>query len=277
MQRPEPMSRVSRCAGTVAVLAACLLVIGCNRITLLRPDASRGDFERTSREVVISDRSARPDVRGQLGMAQQLLSAGDVAGAEKAARGALKIDSNSVGAHALLALISERRGDQREAGIHYQRAIELAPAQGAMHNNYGAWLCRNGRAGDSLDSFERALADPSYATPGTALANLGACADTAGDPVRARVALERALAIDPANAVALGAMAELEFRQGDAFRARAFSERRLAAAPADARALRIASQIEEKLGDTRSAESYVRRLRSEFPQEPDTAGDNRTR
>ena len=256
------------------LLVLTLCVGGCNRITLLRPDASRGDFERTARDVVISDRSARPDVQGQLAMAQQKLSAADLAGAEQAARAALKIDSKSAVAHALLALIAERRGDQRQAGEFYQRAIVLAPEHGAMHNNYGAWLCRNGRAAESLASFERALADQAYATPAAAMANLGACAASAGDPVRAQAVLMRALAIDPSSPVALGALAELELLAGNAFRARAFSERRLAVYPIDAQALRIASQIEDKLGDRRSAESYVRRLRKEFPQEPVEVGDN---
>lgn len=274
MRRPEPLRRVLVHAGVLPVLLACVVSSGCNRITLLRPDASRGDFRSTGHRVEIRDRSARPDVQGQLVIAQQKYAAGDLVGAEQATRVALKADPRSANAYALLALVSEQRGNARDAAAHYQRAIELAPQQGAMHNNYGAWLCRNGRAAEALASFERALADPAYASPSTALGNLGACADMAGDQARARTALARALELDASNPVALGTLAEIELRNGDALRARAFSERRLAAAAADAQALRIASQIEEKLGDRLSAESYVRRLRTEFPQEPVKAGDN---
>lgn len=277
MRRPEPRTHFMIRAGLVSVLASCVFATGCNRVTLLRPNTSRGDFERTAREVVIREDKRRPDVLGQLTIGQQKLGAGDLDGAEAAARQALKADDRSGAAYTLLALVAESRGDQRKAGGHYQRALELSPQQGAMHNNYGAWLCRNGRATESLAHFEQAVQDSNYATPAAALANFGACADQAGDDARADAALRRAIELDPTNPTALGALAERALRQGDALRARAFSERRLAAAPADARALRIASQIEEKLGDRRSAESYVRRLRAEFPQEPVQAGDNGAR
>lgn len=277
MPRLEWLPALSGRVGVGVALLACLLATGCNRITLLRPDASRGEFRRTAQEVEIRDTTARPDVRGQLALAQQKFSAGDLAGAEQGARLALKADPRSADAHALLALLLERRGDPRSAGEHYQQAIELAPGQGGAHNNYGAWLCRNGRAAESLASFDRALADRAYTSPATALGNLGACAFMAGDRVRAQAALARAIDIDPTNPVALGTLAEMELRYGDALRARAFSERRLAAAPADAQSLRIASQIEEKLGDRRSAESYVRRLRTEFPQEPVQPGTTEAR
>jgi type IV pilus assembly protein PilF len=97
------------------------------------------------------------------------------------------------------------------------------------------------------------------------LANAGACAMQAGDPLRAERDLRRAIELDPENAVALGALARKAFRAGNAFEARAFSERRLAAAPADAKALLLASQIEQKLGDSAAAARYVSRLKAEFP------------
>jgi type IV pilus assembly protein PilF len=143
-----------------------------------------------------------------------------------------------------------------------------------MQNNYGTWLCSNGRARESLEWFDRALADPGYRTPAVALANAGACADEAGLGELAGLYLERAIELEPANPVALGVMAQREFRAGDAFRARAFSQRRLAAAPADRHALVLASQIEEKLGDKEAAAGYVQRLRTEFPTSGSGTGDN---
>ena len=46
------------------------------------------------------------------------------------------------------------------AGEHYRRAAELAPTRGAVLNNYGAWICAQGRAVESLAWFDRALAAP---------------------------------------------------------------------------------------------------------------------
>ncbi|RZA05093.1 MAG: type IV pilus biogenesis/stability protein PilW, partial [Proteobacteria bacterium] len=77
--------------------------------------------------------------------------------------------------------------------------------------------------------------------------------------------LRKALSLDPANAYALGSMAESEYRQGRYMEARAFAERRLAAAPADQAVLQLASNIEERLGDKAAASRYGQRLRAEFP------------
>jgi type IV pilus assembly protein PilF len=170
-------------------------------------------------------------------------------------------------------MIAEQRGKAAEAGTHYAKAMELAPARGALLNNYGAWLCGNGRAAESLVLFDRALADPGYRTPGAALANAGSCALTAGQAARADRDLRRALQYDPANPTALAALAELEYGAGDYMQARAFSERRLAAAPATLQVLQLASQIEQKLGDTAAAARYVQRIRTEFPQARTPSGD----
>jgi len=101
------------------------------------------------------------------------------------------------------------------------------------------------------------------------MANAGSCALKTGQRERAERDLRQALSLEPANAAALGALAELEFQRGDFMRARAFVERRLAAAPATAEMLKLASQIEENLGDKAAASRYVRQLRAEFPDAPD--------
>nr|WP_281781748.1 type IV pilus biogenesis/stability protein PilW [Lysobacter auxotrophicus] len=241
----------------------------CSRVPFVKQDFKRQDFERTSPEVNVAGNGRNKDAVAAsrpLELARARLLAGDYAAAEKEALKALKLDPKSADAETVLAVVVARRGDSAEAGRRYQRAAELAPTNGAIQNNYGVWLCREGRAAESLAWFDRALQDPRYTTPSVALANSGSCAARAGQDDRARRDLRRAVELDPNNATALGALAELEFRQGNAFEARAFSERRLSAAPADAGALQLASQIEEKLGDRAAAARYVQRMRAEFPQ-----------
>lgn len=255
-----------------AIVAALLLAMvglsGCSRLSFVKPDVSRGGPEYVKPEVSMSPDSydkGTAAARVKVSEAQQSLRAGDYPGAAAATKEALRLAPKSAPAHTLAALIAEHNGDDRKAGEHYRKALDLAPLQGGMHNNYGTWLCTSGRAEESLQWFDQALADPAYPTPAVALANAGACAQTAGQTAQAERYLELALELDPQNPVALGAMAEQKFRTGDAFRARAFSQRRLAAAPADAGALLLASQIEQKLGDRDAAAAYVQRLRAEFP------------
>lgn len=260
----------------LAVLAA-LVAGGCSRLAFIKTDPGRRGEERVSEPVVLRQTPAsrqRTEARRQLSIAQTHLLKGELDAAETAARHTARLEPVSAAPHTLLAVIAERRGRQPDAGEHYQRAAELAPRDGGVANNYGAWLCANGRVAESLGWFERALADPAYRTPAVALGNSGACALRAGQVARADRELRAAIGLDPENAVALGALAQLQFQSGRYMEARAFSERRLAAAPADATALELASQIERKLGDSAAADRYVRRLREEFPGNvPGNPGD----
>lgn len=259
--RRLPLMRVT------ALLLLALSVAGCSRLGFIRPDTSRRGFESTAHDVVITNngRSGASGALASVQLAQERLGKGDFAAAEQQARKALKMDPRAASAYTVLALVEDRKGHPALAGQHYLRAAELAPTQGGMLNNYGTWLCSQGRAAESLAWFDQALAAPGYQTPEVASANAGSCALQAGQTTRAERSLRQAIALDPQNPVALSAMAELEFKAGRTMTARAFSERRLAAAPADPATLLLASQIEYKLGDKKAAEEYVRRLGVEFP------------
>lgn len=250
-------------------IAVALLCGACSRLTFVKPSAKRGASERIAPEYDFRDNArGRPALaaRDQLVRAEQQLRSGNAVEAEATARAALKADATLAGAHAVIAMAAELQGRAADAGRHYGEAATLAPSSGAFLNNYGAWLCRNGRATESLAWFDRALADRSYDRPASALANAGACAAEIGQYGRVERDLRAAVAADPENEVALEAMAAEQFRQQNFMDARAFSERRLAAAPATPAALDMASRIERALGDTTAAARYVQRLRAEFPQ-----------
>jgi type IV pilus assembly protein PilF len=251
-----------------SILAGVALA-GCSRLTFVKPSTERGDYDRVAPEYDVRE---DPRERGRTLALEQVAAAGDslrdgrLDVAERQARAALENDASSAQAHTLLALVAERRGKDKEAGAHYAKAAELAPRGGVSLNNYGAWLCGHGRAAESLPLFDRALADPAYATPAAPLANAGTCAMRAGQGPQAERYLRRALQYDPGNAIALAGMARFSYDTGDYLQARAFSERRLATAPATREVLQLASQIEQKLGDMAASARYVQRMGNEFPQ-----------
>ena len=260
----------ARLFAAIVVVALLASVAGCSRLSFIKPSAARGASEQVAPSYDFSNRGARGSGEGNARLhllrGERALQEGRPAEAADEARKALRIEDGSELAHTLLALALERQGRGDEAGRHYLRATELAPGSGAAANNYGAWLCLHGRAPESLDWFDRALADRAYPTPAAALANAGACAVQGGQPGRAERDLRNALALDPANAVALEALARHLHALGEYFEARAFSQRRLDAAPASPAALLLASQIEDRLGDKAAAARYVQRMRTEFPQ-----------
>ncbi|HVR80564.1 MAG TPA: type IV pilus biogenesis/stability protein PilW [Luteimonas sp.] len=254
----------------VLAVVTMVLVAGCSRLTFVKPHLKRHGYRQVAPEYNIredADSNRRIATMDRIALAQQHLRAGQLDQAETEAKAVLKADSKSADAHTLLAMIDEQRGHPEQAGAHYVKAVALEPTRGAVLNNYGAWLCGNGRAAESLALFDRALADPAYPSPAAALANAGSCALTVGQTARADRDLRNALSLDPGSPVALAAMADSEYRAGRYFQARAFSERRLAAAPATPQVLQLASQIEQKLGDTAAAARYVQRIGAEFPEQ----------
>lgn len=248
---------------------AALGVAGCSRLTFVKPDGKRKGFEQVTPDYEVresAEAKRREQARAQLARAGEHLRRGEDAQAEQAARALLRLEPDSADAHTLMAVVEDRRGDAEAAGRHYRRATELAPGAGTALNNYGAWLCANGQAAESLIWFDRALADQAYPTPALALANAGDCALRSGQYARAERDLRDALAREPENARALAAMAENEFRKGRYLEARAFAQRRLAAAPADPIVLQLAVRIEQMLGDKAAASHYMQQLREEFPE-----------
>ncbi|MEO8366738.1 MAG: type IV pilus biogenesis/stability protein PilW [Pseudoxanthomonas sp.] len=251
---------------TAVMLASA--TAGCSRLSFIRPSSKTIAVPQTESEYHVSDSAAtkqRLATQDRLRLATQRLGSGDLVAAERETKLLLKDNPGSADAYTLLAVIRDQQGNTAQAGENYKRAAELAPSQGGVLNNYGAWLCTNGFPAEALVWFDRALAAPGYATPGSALANAGGCALKAGQYERAGRDLRQALSLEPGNAYALASMADNEYRQGRYFEARAFTERRLAAAPADPAVLQLAADIEGKLGDKAAASRYVQRLRAEFP------------
>jgi type IV pilus assembly protein PilF len=255
--------------GVLLAAVVGIALTGCSRLTFVKPDAQRRGGERVAPEYAFKETEAsrqRTRARHLVASAGQKYAAGTLDAAAADARAALKIDPTQAAAHTMLGLVASASGDTGAAGTHYARAAELAPGDGLVLNNYGAWLCGNGQAAAALGWFDQALQDPGYTEREAALSNAGACAAKAGRHDLVEPATRAALEIAPENVVALQALSEHTFNAGRYLEARAFSQRRLASAPATPDALRLASQIEEKLGDTVAATRYVQRLNTEFPQ-----------
>ncbi len=77
-----------------------------------------------------------------------------------------------------------RRG--REGAAEFPAgAIELAPNDSEIRQNWGWYLCTHGRRASRFAEFEQAVRNPLYRTPDIALTNAGKCSIEIGD-TRAR-------------------------------------------------------------------------------------------
>lgn len=250
-------------AGSVLATTACRQL---ERLTFVRPSASRGEFTKVAPTYDVSGKS-RKSAGNQpsaqlLAAASALYANGQLDGARIKAQQALKADPVSGDAHTLLGLIASANGQGTDAGLHYQKALDIAPGKGAYANNYGIWLCGNERAQESLAWFDKALLDPEYSTPATALANAGTCAQQAGQPEVAEANWRKALLIAPEMPTALSGLSKLLFERARYLDARAFVQRWLEIAPQDVSALQLAMNIEQKQGDNVAAQRYLLRLKA---------------
>ena len=119
--------------------------------------------------------SAEDAARIHTELGQHYMQIGDLQSALGKLKLALQFDDNYAPAHTVIAVIYERIHDLPDAEVNYRKAEQLEPKKGAPNNNLGAFLCRIGKSAEALTYFQRAVADPFYATPDVAWTNDGIC------------------------------------------------------------------------------------------------------
>lgn len=176
-----------------------------------------------------------------------------------------------VEAHSTIAVAYDQIGSLPEAEEHYRRAAQLDPDNGTAANAYAVFLCRQNRWPDAAPYFQRAVANPTYATPAVAYTNAGVCARAAGANDQAAENFRAALQRDPVFADALLNMLELSYQSGNYIQARAFVQRYLAAHRPTASVLWMCFNVERELKDQAAADRCASQLREGFRGSPELA------
>ncbi|MCF6225006.1 MAG: type IV pilus biogenesis/stability protein PilW [Xanthomonadales bacterium] len=183
---------------------------------------------------------------------------------------ALEFDPNYATAHTVMGVLYGRIGKLGLAGKHYKRATKLNPHDGSILNNYGQYLCQTQQYDLAFPYFERALDEPFYNTPESALANAGRCAIDQGNLEKAELYLRRALKKSPGYPPTLLDLAELMNLRGEDLKARAFLQRFHSTGRVSADSLYLGYVVERKLGDTKASQEYRRKLIQQFPDSAHT-------
>lgn len=179
---------------------------------------------------------------------------------------AVREDPGYAPGHTVLAVLYERIGETELAGKHYKMAYEADPDNGDVNNNYGVFLCKQGKETLAIEHLLKALDDPFYASPAVVLTNAGSCALGAGDVIQADEYLRRALKIEPDFPDALLTMARINFEKQNYLGARAFIQRFESAATHGPESLLLAYKIENASRDTRAANKYKIALETNYPE-----------
>lgn len=179
---------------------------------------------------------------------------------------ALQFDPDYATAHTVMGVLYGRIGELELAGEHYKRAAELNPHDGSVLNNYGQYLCQTRQYEKAYPYFERAVDQPFYRTPASALANAGRCAIDQGSLDKAELYLRRALKKNPGYPPTLLDLADLMKLRGEYLKARAFLERFHSTGQVSAESLYLGYDVESKLGDAKASQNYRRKLIQQFPE-----------
>ncbi|HEY3433101.1 MAG TPA: type IV pilus biogenesis/stability protein PilW [Rhodocyclaceae bacterium] len=186
------------------------------------------------------------------------------------ARIALGIDGYYAMAHNLMGLIYMNLKDNAQAEDAFQRALNIAPGDPDISNNYGWFLCETKRYTKAMSFFDTAMNNPLYSSPALTMNNAAQCAAKNGDDVTAENYLQRALRRDPNNARSLFLLAELNYRQGQYGEARLRLSDLHRKSDMSAASAWLGLRIARKTGDRNEEARYLSQLRQRFPESNET-------
>lgn len=249
-----------------AVLAALAILGGC---------AANGDFGAGGSQAELptssdqTEAQKRAQIRMQLAVGYYSQHQLEVALDE--IKQALSANPRLADAYSLRGLIYMDMGEMRLAEENLLRALKLEPHNPDLSNNYGWFLCENGREKASIPYFEAALANKSYLSPAKALNNAGVCSLKLKDDAAAERYFVQAFQYEPGNPAINANLAKVYFKQHNDGRARFYIERALKSEQLTAEILWVGIKLEHRQGRPSAEASLVTQLRRRFPKSPEYA------
>jgi type IV pilus assembly protein PilF len=250
----------------LAALLTGLLLAGCTA-TGSGPGSGEGAQQPTSSKPAENEQQQRAKVHTELGSLYML--DGRYAIAMEEARIALAADSNYAPAYNLLGLTHMVLNEPRLAEENFNTALRLAPGDPEIRNNFGWFLCQNGREQRSIEYFMAAGKNPLYTSPTKPFTNAGICAMRMKDDKAAEEYLSTALRLSPTNTQALFWLADISYRKGRYSEARQWTTDIERMMEPTAEVIWLALRIERKLGNREAEARYASQLRRRFVGSPE--------
>lgn len=170
-----------------------------------------------------------------------------------------------------LGLLYQNLENNEKAEQYFKQALGIRPDDGYTLNNYGRFLCQNGRYEEAEAAFRKAATNPLFETPEISLANIGTCAMRSGDTEKAEKYFRLALEKNPRLPAPLIQMGQISYDQGNYLSARGYLQRYLETAKHTPASLWLGIRIEDKLGDKDALSSYALSLKNNFPDSEEAA------
>lgn len=197
------------------------------------------------------------------------LQSGNLAIALEEARIAAATDPSYAPAYNLMGLVHLLLKETPQARAAFERAVQLAPGDPQIANDYGWFLCQSGREQEAFRYFEAAARNPLYRTPTRPYTNAGLCYLRINDDKAAEANFQRAAIVDGSNARAIYHLSSLSFKRGDYSGAKKFLGDLHRNIEPNAESLWLGIRIERKIGDRQAEANYASQLRRRFAGTPE--------
>ncbi|MBL8472811.1 MAG: type IV pilus biogenesis/stability protein PilW [Rhodocyclaceae bacterium] len=253
------------------ICLVALLLTGCSQMGV-RPEGSGDTVASTTPTFHPTEESKtgtprmRAQAHAELGL--KYFDQGNLAVALEEARIAQAFDADYAPGYRLMALVQMGLRERPQALTSFQTAERLAPNDPDINNDFGFFLCQEGRETDGLQRLMTAIKNPLYRTPSRAWHNAGLCYLRLRDDKAAADAFRQALAMDPANLAAMFLLSEINYRAQDYFEARRFLSELHRRMQPNAETLWLGLRIERKAGDREAEASFATQLRRNFAGSP---------
>ena len=178
---------------------------------------------------------------------------------------AVELDSGNAEALNALAFLYEKLRQPEKADELYEDALDAAPDDLSVQNNFGRFLCEHGQYEKGMNYLKQAVSSPLNNRQWLALTNAGRCELKQGRVDAAEAYLRQALQIDASYAPALLEMQKLSYQKAEYWAAKGFLGRYLSVGKHTAETLWYAYQTERALGNRSAAEDYRKMLLETFP------------
>lgn len=194
--------------------------------------------------------------------------------AQLAIADSLKSNPNNAQAHHVAGLIYQRLGQSAQARGHFESAIKLAPNDPVTRNNFGNFLCSQGKFSAADENFLFASKQPGNPKPEIAYTNAGLCALRAKADEKAKRYFEQAMQTNPGQLTALYQLARINLNAGKPLAASTLLEQYSNHSQDTAKTLLLKMRIEQSLDNLQNMEIYRQQLRSKFPNSPELGKAN---
>ncbi len=174
---------------------------------------------------------------------------------------------NLVHVHTAFAHYYETVGEGKLAVDSFEQALSIKADSADTLNNYGVFLCRQGKFSAAEVQFLKAIAVPSYLLVSQSYENLSSCYLQSDDFDKAEMYLNKSIYHSPNRTNTLLQMVRLQYAKGNYKEGKHFLqkfERNTQRFTADS--LSLAYKLYLKLGQRRTASNYANMLVKMYPQ-----------